>query len=63
MRIFNFLASLCSWAGWFETRFDGNLEDRFSRDEAQFIWFFTVCQSIRLGVSVYKSFKRIVNWL
>ena len=28
-RNFNFLASLCSWAGWFESRFDGNPEDRF----------------------------------
>ena len=37
MRIFNFLASLCSWAGWFESGFVGNSEDRFSRDEAQLI--------------------------
>ena len=34
MLIFNFLASLCSWAGWFESDFVGNSEDRFSRDEA-----------------------------
>ena len=33
-RNFNFLASLCSWAGWFESRFVGNPEDRFCRDEA-----------------------------
>ena len=32
---FNFLASLCSWGDWFETRFVRNPEDRFSRDEAQ----------------------------
>ena len=30
----NFLASLCSWGDWFETRFVGHPEDRFSRDEA-----------------------------
>ena len=30
-RNFNFLASLCSWAGWFETRFVGNPKDRLSR--------------------------------
>ena len=29
----NFLASLCSWGDLFETRFVGNPEDRFSRDE------------------------------
>ena len=33
MHISNFLASLCSWAGWFESGFVGNPEDRFSRDE------------------------------
>ena len=33
-RNFNFLASLCSWAGWFESRYVGNPEDRFCRDEA-----------------------------
>ena len=37
MRIFNILASLCSWAGWFESDFVGSPEDRFSRDEAQLI--------------------------
>ena len=29
------LASLCNWAGWFESYLVGNLEDRFSRDEAR----------------------------
>ena len=33
-RNFNFPASLWSWRDWFETRFVGNPEDRFSRDEA-----------------------------
>ena len=28
---------LCSWGDWFETRFGGNPEDRFSRDKAQLI--------------------------
>ena len=34
--IFNFLAGLCSWGDWFESRFVGNpsSEDRFCRDEA-----------------------------
>ena len=31
---FNFLTSLCSWGDWFENRFVGNPEDRFSHDEA-----------------------------
>ena len=34
-RNFNILASLCSWGDWFESRFHGNPEDRFSSDEAQ----------------------------
>ena len=33
-RNFNILASLCSWGDWFESRFHGNPENRFSRDEA-----------------------------
>ena len=33
-RNFNFLASLCSWAGWFESHFVRNPKDRFSRLEA-----------------------------
>ena len=37
---FNFLASLCSLGDRFETRFDGNPEDRFSRDEAQIYFYF-----------------------
>ena len=31
------LASLCSWAGWFEFYLVRNPEDRFSRDVAQLI--------------------------
>ena len=34
MPIFNFLASLSSWAGLFESGFVGNPKDRFSRDKA-----------------------------
>ena len=33
----NSLSSLCSWGDWFETRFDGNPEDRFSCDEVIFL--------------------------
>ena len=36
-RNFNFLASLCSWAGWFESRYVGNPEDRFSRVAAHLL--------------------------
>ena len=34
-----FLASLCSWGDWFETRFAGNPEDRFSHDRAHIVDF------------------------
>ena len=34
---FNFLASLCSWGDWFETRFVRNPEDRFSCNEAHML--------------------------
>ena len=41
----NFLTSLCSWAGWFESLFVGNLEDRFCRNDAQqYSWFMLLCQ-------------------
>ena len=36
-RNFNVLASLCSWAGWFESHYVGNPEDRFSPDAAHII--------------------------
>ena len=36
-RKFNFLASLCSLGNWFESRFVGNTENRFSSDEAYII--------------------------
>ena len=32
---FNFLASLCSLASWFESHFVGNPKDRFCLDETQ----------------------------
>ena len=50
---FNLVASLCSWGDWFETRFLGNPEDRFSRDEAQLISLFSSSQSRN-----WISFKR-----
>ena len=34
---FNFLASLCSWTGWFEYDLVGNTEDRLSRNAAHLI--------------------------
>ena len=43
----HFLTSLCSWAGWFESLFVGNLEDRFCRDDAQqYSWFMLLCQCL-----------------
>ena len=39
---FNFLASLCSWAYWFESHFVWNPEDRFSRDGAQIVQIIAV---------------------
>ena len=38
------LASLCSWADWFESYLVKNPEDRFSRDEAQRQWSGTSCK-------------------
>ena len=37
-RNFNFLASLCSQAGWFESHFVGNPEDRCTHDEYDIKW-------------------------
>ena len=34
---FNFLASICSWTGWFESPFIGNPKDRLSRVEAHIL--------------------------
>ena len=43
----NFIASLCSWGDWFESRFVGNPEVRFCRNEAHLVWtiinFYTLC--------------------
>ena len=41
MRIFNFLASLFSWAGWFESHFVGNPKDKFSCDKSH-IHFYSI---------------------
>ena len=51
-RNFNFLASLCSWAGWFESRYYGNPEDRFSRDEAHLMMWLKciICMHIRASI-------------
>ena len=45
-RNFNFLASLCSWYDWFESRFVGNPEDRFCHVEAHFIAIVLMCQLV-----------------
>ena len=37
-QIFNFLAKLCSCGDWFESRFVGNPEDLFCRDEAHIMY-------------------------
>ena len=37
------LASICSWAGWFESYLVENPEDRFSRDGAQMLPSFDRC--------------------
>ena len=39
-RNFNFLATLCSWAGWFESHFIGDPKDRFSSVTAHMDFFF-----------------------
>ena len=45
---FNFLASHCSLGDWFETRFVGNPEDRFSRDEAHLVM---LCHEVHNNVA------------
>ena len=56
-------SSLCSWEGWFESRFHGNPEDRFSRDKAHIIsciktdkplvvYVLTLCDDIYYKVSI-----------
>ena len=60
---FDFVASLCSWKDWFLSRFFGDPEDRFSRDEAQMylvlqLWyiltsFVTVCMSHDLYICIH----------
>ena len=58
MRIFNFLASLCSWAGWFQSGFVGNPEDRFSRDEAHY-YYSNFVFIILLEIDQDQSIKRL----
>ena len=36
---FELLASVCSWAGWFESYLVANPKDRFSPDEALMPWW------------------------
>ena len=60
---FNFLASLCSWGDWFETRFVGHPEDRFSRDEAQILWVVFQFKSYpQFFIKRNRGFDLILNW-
>ena len=45
---FKTLASLISWAGWFESYLVTTPEDRFSRDVAHIIWDFIIILTILL---------------
>ena len=62
---FNFLASLCSWADWFESHFVRNPKGRFCHDEAHiYIWVSQIpfnnlhaCYNFLLSVdNLYKQF-------
>ena len=46
---FNFLASLCSWGDWFESRFVWNPEDMFCRDKAH------MSHDIKMSVNQVKT--------
>ena len=63
---FNFLDCLCSWGDWFESRFDGNPEDRFSRDEAHMIYskktyFSSLWRKYAVKLPVKISFRTNIN--
>ena len=53
---FNFLASLCSRGDWLETRFFGNLEDRYSRGEA----YLAGSKNKSLPKCVYTNFPKLL---
>ena len=58
-RDFIFLASLCSWAGWFESHFFENPEDRFSCNEAHMTkptkWVHPVMTRIKQSIPLVYS--------
>ena len=67
---FNFLASHCSWAGWFESHFVGNPEDRFSHVAAQLLcllkrlysWYYDdVLMSYQFSKKKKHSFRDVSN--
>ena len=60
LRNFIILASLCSWGDWFESRFVGNLKDRFCFDKAHIIMVINR-QCILAGWSVHMLFAKKKN--
>ena len=64
-RNFNFLASLCSWGDWFESRFVGTPEDRFSRGEAQIMFsrMNTVCMKGKICPEIKRVFTKFTTTL
>ena len=58
---FKFLASFCSWAGWFEYTWSKIPEDTFSRDVAQ---TFPVIYMVNIesnGISLHKCSNTLAN--
>ena len=60
-RNFNFLASPCSWADWFESHFVGNPEDRFCRDEAQLMYIKQLSLSLSLSLCDMIETKKYIT--
>ena len=63
---FKTLASLCSWADRFESYLVGNLEDRFSRDEAQIrqhfwrpILIIRYSNLVKVQIYIFTKFKSL----
>ena len=56
-RNFNFLPSLCSWVGWFESHFFWNPEGSFFRSEAHFAAkpiFIAILQVLRFEIKKFR---------
>ena len=60
-RNFSSLVSLSTWAGWFESRYVGNPEDRFSRVAAQSCTCITVLSLVAGARAVAKVGSRNVH--